>query len=91
MLSGGLTHSLNPTNPRRGKPEMRRCPGFCPYYWKTCFAISKPIVLTSATDASLKWCHQHLHFGTSMPSGGVHLISTPFHSDAWAEIMPHLA
>jgi hypothetical protein len=32
MLSGGLTHSLNPTNPRRGKPEMRRCPGFCPYY-----------------------------------------------------------
>jgi hypothetical protein len=30
MLSGGLTHSLNPTNPRRGKPEMRRCPGFAP-------------------------------------------------------------
>jgi hypothetical protein len=34
-------------------------------------------VLTSVTDASLKWCFQHLHFGTSMPSGGVHPIRIP--------------
>jgi hypothetical protein len=33
-LSGGLTHSLNPSRPSRGKQKMRPCPGFCPYYQK---------------------------------------------------------
>jgi hypothetical protein len=41
-----------------------------PCAWKTCFAISNPIVLTSDTGVSLKWCYQHLHFGTPMPSRG---------------------
>jgi len=50
------------------------CPdASAPCAWNTCFAISKPIVLTSDTDASSKWCHQHLHFGISMPLGA----STP--------------
>ena len=40
-----------------------------PCAWKTCLAISRPIVITSDTDASLKWCST-LHFGTSMPSAG---------------------
>jgi hypothetical protein len=43
MLSGGLTHGLNPTNPRRGKPEMRRCPGFCPYYQLDFHAYGKKL------------------------------------------------
>ena len=33
-------------------------------------------MLTSDTGVSLKWCYQHRHFGTSMPSGGVHPIRT---------------
>src|SRR3954466_1578276 len=39
-----------------------------PCAWKTCFAISNPIVLTSDTSVSFKWCYQHLHLGTPMPS-----------------------
>jgi hypothetical protein len=31
--------------------------------------MSNPIVLTSDTDASLKWDYRHLQFGTPMPSG----------------------
>jgi hypothetical protein len=44
-----------------------------PCAWNTSFARSNPIVLTSPTDASFKWSSTP-HFGTSMPSGGVHAI-----------------
>ena len=37
-------------------------------------AVSRPMVLASPMDASLRWS-QHLHLGTSMPSRGVHPIA----------------
>src|SRR5919205_2190079 len=40
-----------------------------PCAWNTCLARSRPIVLTSSTDASLSG-PQHHHLGTSMPSRG---------------------
>lgn len=45
-----------------------------PCAWNTFFAISRPIVVTSGTDASLRMVAT-LHSGTAMPSGGVHPIS----------------
>jgi hypothetical protein len=56
-------------------------PESAPCAWKTCFAISSPIVITSDTDASPKG-DQHLHSGTSMPSGGVHPIRSRL-SNQW--------
>jgi hypothetical protein len=40
-LSGGLTHSLNPTCPRWGKHQMRPCSRFCP-----CCGCCSPIKKT---------------------------------------------
>jgi len=33
-------------------------------------SMSVPALEMCDARSSLKWCHQHLHFGTSMPSGG---------------------
>jgi hypothetical protein len=41
-------------------------------------ARSRPIVLTSPTDASFAVVCEHLHSGTQMPSGGVHPIGFVF-------------
>jgi hypothetical protein len=48
-------------------------------------AISRPIMITSDTDASSSGA-QHLHFGTSMPSGGVHPIIKASANDPGPEI-----
>jgi hypothetical protein len=34
-VSNGLTHSLNPSRPPRGKQIMHPCSGFCPHYMPT--------------------------------------------------------
>jgi hypothetical protein len=50
-FSGGLTHNLNPSRPRRGKQIMHPCPGFCPSYTRT--NVRKG--LHSSTHGL--WCH----------------------------------
>ena len=53
-----------------------------PWAWKTRFAMLNPIVLACPTDAS-SVAGQRRHFGTQMPSGGVHPIKAPARAARW--------
>ena len=70
-MRGDEVKHLRPAQPLRETPRPRESE---PGAWNTFFAIYKPIVVSSGTDASLRMVAT-LHSGTAMPSGGVHPIS----------------
>ena len=60
------------------RPVRPVAPAGSPEAARRLFAISNPMMLTSDMDASSLVVFKHLHYGTSMPPGGVHPIAYSF-------------